>query len=94
MNIVFLFGGALTAKQVAVIDAEISAGNQVKTINQIEPDLEYDLLVYGSGFRGLDDLADAVPFSEYVPSAEPELEDEAERELEQIDDCCDINLED
>ena len=49
MNILFVFGGALTAYQEKVID-EVSMTDDVMVSNSVG-DREYDLLVIGSGIK-------------------------------------------
>ena len=90
-KIVFLFGGALTAIQHKVVQGEIDAGHDVSVANSITTDLDYDLLVYGSGFAGLNNLTDAIPFAEFQPSKEIEI-DEIIEDIESVDDCCALDV--
>lgn len=73
MKITFLFGGAVTAKQQAVVDAEIKAGNETEIISNVNASTDFDLLVYGAGFGGLGGVANAVSFYDYTPN-EPVVE--------------------
>jgi len=91
MKITYLFGGALTATQQAAVDHDIDEGNEVEVCRSIGVDDDFDLLVYGAGFGGLEELSNSVSFAEHFGELSiEEVVNETISELEsvRVDDCC------
>jgi len=89
MKIKFLFGGALTATQQAAVQHEIDEGNEVEVCSSIGADADFDLLVYGAGFGGFDELSNATPFAAYFEGISIDEIIPKPIDSVRVNDCCD-----
>lgn len=74
-KIVFLFGGALTAKQQCVLD-HVDGAVLCSSIADVPA---CETLVYGPGIPEVEDLSHAVPFEEYAREFDFEVSSEKKK---------------